>query len=83
MLAPDKHVRFFEGEAVQPAKARLLLNDLSNKTAAEDVMNSQEMDLLVVPIYRERPDPIGILALSGWAIFNWSAIFGAQLRTAG
>jgi len=76
LVVPDKHIRIFEGDAVQPAKARKLLRGMiaAHRSesgyhaieAADNVTNSKRKDLLAVPVRRDHSEPIGILVLSGW-----------------
>lgn len=72
LLIPEKHVRLFEGDALSPVEARLLLSDMSEPTPFEswapgdDVQFNAEKDLLALPVRHDRQEPAGILALSGW-----------------
>ncbi len=82
LMVPDKHIRFFEGEARKPAELRLLLSEMIDAGSAEsgfrtndvldDVVNSKEMNLLAVPIRHNYSDLIGIIVFSGWEESNFS-----------
>jgi len=82
LMVPDKHIRIFEGDTLKPVEARLLLSNFVDNDstgvgyhvidAADNVTNSEEMDLLAVPIRQNSSEPIGIFALSGWESTDFS-----------
>ncbi len=82
LMVPDKQIRLFEGDGLSAANTRLLLSDMTDiddadsscriGDAADAVTNSEEMDLLAVPVRRNQSDPIGVFALSGWPNADFS-----------
>ena len=82
LMVPDKHVRIFEGDSLKPVEVRLLLSEMTGvdveasgfhaTESTDQVMNSEEMDLLAVPIGLDHSCPEGILVLSGWENSDFS-----------
>jgi diguanylate cyclase (GGDEF)-like protein len=83
LMVPDKHIRIFEGDTQKPVEVRLLLSEMvdagsenlnlkANDDAHDDVVNSEERDLLAVPIRHNYSDLIGVIAFSGWEKSSFS-----------
>ena len=82
LMVPDKHIRLFEGDAQKPVEVRLLLSeiadagsvkpDFNSSDTPDDVINSEEMDLLAVPIRHNYADLIGVIVFSGWEKSSFS-----------
>ena len=87
LLIPEKHIRLFEGDALSPVEARLLLSDMSEPTPFEsyyhesrpaegrkldDVRFNAEKDMLALPVRHDRGEAVGLLALSGWEQCDFS-----------
>ena len=86
LLIPDKHIRVFEGDALSPVEARLLLTSMAEPAPfdplqvesdtelplQDDPRIDHPSDVFALPVRHERQEPIGILALSGWENGNFS-----------
>jgi len=86
LMIPDKHIRLFEGDALSPVEARLLLTDMAEPAnfdplqaeadaelpLQDDGQVDHDSDVFALPVRHERQEPIGILALSGWENQNFS-----------
>ncbi|RLA26313.1 MAG: hypothetical protein DRR11_20035 [Gammaproteobacteria bacterium] len=82
LMVPDKHIRIFEGDAQKPVEVRLLLSEMVDTGSADlefkidnipdDIVNSEERDLLAVPIRHNYSDLIGIITFSGWEKSSFS-----------
>ncbi|MDH3977764.1 MAG: EAL domain-containing protein [Gammaproteobacteria bacterium] len=81
LLVPDKQMRFFEGEALDPVEIHLMFNEMvghdmthtgMRPAPADPVRNSAEVDVLALPIGHDRHDPIGVLVFNGWGDSGFS-----------
>jgi len=77
VFIPERQIRLFEGEAIRPAQAQLLLSEMiervGSSAAEDDVDFNAEMDTLALPVCQDKELPVGVLALSGWEKSDFSA----------
>ena len=76
LFIPERQMRLFEGEAIRPAQAQLLLSEMVERAASDmsedDVDFNAEMDVLALPVCHDKKLPLGVLALSGWGKSDFS-----------
>ena len=76
LFIPERQIRLFEGEVIRPAQAQLLLSEMVERAASEtsedDVEFNAGMDVLALPVCRDKELPLGVLALSGWGKSDFS-----------
>ncbi len=88
LLIPDKHIHLFDGDTLSPVEARLLLSDMAESAPfvsryydpghdeSEGNGHAQidrDINLLALPVRHDRPEPVGIFAMTGWEKCDFSA----------
>jgi diguanylate cyclase (GGDEF)-like protein len=78
LVIPDRRVRIIEGGSKTAVEAGLWIDDmLEESTAQTSLADSgirifQDGEMLSLPVCQENAQPVGILALSGWARSEFS-----------
>jgi diguanylate cyclase (GGDEF)-like protein len=77
IFIPERQIRLFEGDAIRPAQAQLLLSEMAERASASaadaDVEFDTDLDTLALPVCQEKKMPLGVLVLSGWEKSDFSA----------
>jgi diguanylate cyclase (GGDEF)-like protein len=77
VFIPERQIRLFEGDAVRPAQAQLLLSEIVERaefvSEDVDVEFNAETDTLTLPVCQGKKLPLGIVVLSGWGKSDFSA----------